>query len=84
MPLVFRGSLDPPSRFPSVKFGPKPGSVDGWVCTMTNVPAVKFFASSDLSQGGPFPIECVRIDRPVNTSWRTWLSWFKLLQYLDG
>lgn len=51
---------------------------------MDGAPLVKWFSPTDQSQGGPFGVTCVRIDKPVNVSWRTWLSWGKLLQLLEG
>lgn len=51
---------------------------------MTAFPAIKFFSSTDQSQTFPTPIVCVRVDKPVGTSWRTWAGWFKLVRFLDG
>jgi len=52
---------------------------------MTNLPAVKWFSSSDQSQGGPFPIECVRVDKPVfGGSYSEWAAWYKLLKLVQA
>lgn len=51
---------------------------------MDGFPAIKFFSPTDQSQGGPFPVTCTRIDKPVHgVSWSDWGAWFKLAKYLD-
>jgi len=51
---------------------------------MEAFPAIKFFSSTDQSTTFPTPISCVRVDKPVGTSWKVWSDWFKLAQFLEG
>ena len=51
---------------------------------MEAFPAIKFFSATDQSQELPTPIACVRVDKPVGTSWRTWAGWFKLARFLEA
>jgi hypothetical protein len=50
---------------------------------MDSFPAIKFFSATDQSQGGPFPVTCVRVDKHIASGWREWASWFKLAQLLE-
>lgn len=50
---------------------------------MEAFPAIKFFSASDVSQTFPTPISCIRVDKPVGTSWRTWRNWFQLAKFLS-
>jgi hypothetical protein len=53
------------------------------VCVKEAFPAIKWFSATDQSS----PIlgtRCYRVDRQVaGVSWRTWLNWGKLAQFLD-
>lgn len=51
---------------------------------MQDFPAIKFFSSSDQSASFPTPIQCVRVDKPVNSSWRSWRDWAKIMELLEG
>jgi hypothetical protein len=51
---------------------------------MEAFPAVKFFSATDQSQDFPTPIRCVRVEKPVGTSWSVWAGWFKLARYLES
>jgi hypothetical protein len=57
---------------------------DGWVCTMEDFPAIKFFSATDQSATFPTPISCVRVSKPVHGfSYRVWADWYKLLRFIE-
>jgi len=52
------------------------------VCTSTELPLIKWFSPSDVSNP-LLGIECVRVDKHVaGVDWKTWAGWFKLVRYL--
>lgn len=67
-----------------MRYGRRPGLVDGWVCQEDDFPAIKWFSTSDVSGTYPTPVTCSRVDRQVaGVSWREWTSWLKLAKYLS-
>lgn len=50
---------------------------------MQAFPAIKWFSASDQSRLLPTPVQCVRVDKPVGGSWRSWANWVKIGQLLE-
>jgi hypothetical protein len=51
---------------------------------MQAFPAIKWFSGTDQSRTFPTPVQCIRVDKPVNAGWRTWANWAKVMQLLEG
>lgn len=51
---------------------------------MVDFPAIKFASASDQSRLFPTPVRCVRVEKPLESGWRTWANWSKIMQILEG